>query len=272
MTPPPLCKNCGGGLPQHLEGPCWCKECLSKPTSERCLEYVPRPPQKAEKSSEGFGKKPPKPPKKAPKSMSLTGDDEGEDQAGPPLPFPGTEQREVLDVIHELGEKGAADFEIALKTERKPRDVAAIRSELVADGLLWDSGIRRRDNKGHENVAWTTIPTENGQERPESGRLLVRDDVYVEQNGLAVILHAGQASIRLTGAPGDLVEIRSAPQGSDPDQDGGGEATLLMVIPGSEEAYVAMKNPFAAPLDILETMNDLITPALNALTGIRKDI
>lgn len=272
MTPPPLCKNCGGGLPQHQEGPCWCKECISKPAAERCLEYVPRPPQKAEKASEGFGKKPPKPPKKAPKSMSATGDTGEPEETGPPLPSSGTAQRDVFDAIHGLGEKGGTDFEVALKTQREQRDVVALRSELVTAGLLWDSGIRRRDSKGHENVAWTTAPTEAESAQAEAASLLVRDDVYVEQGARSMTLYAGQTSIRLTGVPGDLVEIRSSPQGADPDQEGGGETVLLAVIAGSEEAYEEMRNPFTTPQDVLEAMNDLIAPALNTLTGIRKDI
>lgn len=270
MSAPPLCKNCGGGLPQHQEGPCWCKTCMSMPAAERCREYEPRPPKSAEKSAEGFGKKPPKPPKKAPKSMSAAEDSGEAEDSGPPLPPPGTTQRDVLDAIRGF-EKGATDFEVALKTGRELHDVIAARSELVAISLLWDSGIRRRDIKGHENVVWALTPSENlGQ--PEATPLLVRDDVYVEQGGRSATLHAGQTAIRLTGVPGDLVEVQTLPPGADPDQEGGGEVTLLLVVEGSEEVYEAMRNPFTTPEDVLEAMNDLISPALNTLTGIRKDI
>lgn len=271
MSSPPLCKNCGGGLPQHQEGPCWCNTCMSKPASERCTEYVPRPPKAATAKDEGFGKKPPKPPKKAPKSMSASGEtgEQGDDAV--PLPSPGSAQREVLDAIRGFGEKGCTDAEIAAKVEREHREIVTLRTELAEAGLLWDSGIRRRDAKGHEKVAWTALPVEAAPQANDSP-LLVRDDVYVEQSGRAAILHAGQTTIRLTGVPGDLVEVRTTPSGADPDQDGGGEVALLLIIEGSEEVYDAMRNPFTTPSDVLEAMTDLTTPALNALTGIRKDI
>lgn len=243
---------------------------MSKPASERCREYIPRPPKSATKPEEGFGKKPPKPPKKAPKTMSATGEADEQEEGTVALPASGTAQREVLDAIRGFGEKGATNAEIAAKTGREHRDVLALRSELVEAGLLWDSGVRRRDAKGHENVAWTATPVEVLPQANDAP-LLVRDDVYVEQNGRAVILHAGQSTVRLTGTPGDLVEVRTTPPGSDPSQDGGGEVTLLLVIDGSEDVYDAMRNPFTTPSDVLEAMTDLTTPALNALTGIRKD-
>lgn len=270
MSPAPLCKNCGGGLPQHQEGPCWCKTCLDKPAAERCREYVPRPPQSTQKTEEGFGKKPPKPPKKAPKSMSATGETD-EQEEGPALPSPGTPERKVLDAIRNLGEKGGTDAEVALKVDLTHGEVTALRSVLATSGLLWDSGVRRRDSRGHENVAWATAPADASPEA-DNAPLLVREDVYIEHAGRATTLHAGQTAIRLTGVPGDLVEVRTTPRGSDPEQDGGGESTLLLVIEGSEEVYETLKNPFTTPSDILEAMRDLVTPATNTLTGIRKDL
>lgn len=271
MSSPALCKHCGGGLPQHQEGPCWCKTCMSRPASERCREYEPRPP-KAEKNKEGFGKKPPKPPKKAPKSMTSSGDGGEEIDLGPTLPASGTAQREAFDVFRGSGEKGATDAEVATKIDRDHRDVTALRVALVQDGLLWDSGLRRRDAKGHENVAWSALPVDGKPETSDGTPLLVRDDVYVEQSGRSVTLHAGSTTIRLTGVPGDLVEVRTTPPGADLEQEGGAQVTLLLTVEGSEEVFDAVRNPFASPSDLLDSMTDLITPALNTLTAARKDL
>lgn len=271
MNPPPLCKHCGGGLPQHLEGPCWCKACMEVPASERCREYVRRPP-KAEESKEGFGKKPPKPPKKAPKSMTASENGAEEIDLGPTPPATGTAQREAFDVFRGAGERGATDAEVAVKIDREHRDVTALRTALVRDGLLWDSGLRRRDPKGHENVAWTALPVDSVPEEGGETPLLVRDDVYVEQSGRTATLHAGNTSIRLTGVPGDLIEVRTIPSGADPDQEGGAEATLFITVEGSEEVYDAVRNPFTSPPDIIDAMTDLLAPALDTLAATRKDL
>ena len=243
---------------------------MSMPATERCREYEPRPPKSAGKSAEGFGKKPPSPPKKAPKSMSAAEDSGEAEDASPQLPLPGTVQRDVLDAIRRF-EKGATDFEAALKSGRKLHDVVTARSELVSTGLLWDSGIRRRDSRGHENVVWVFTPAEILSQH-EAPPALVRDDVYVEQEGRSITVRAGQTTMRLTGAPGDLVEMHTLPLGSDPDQEGGSEMALLFVAEGSEKVYEAMRSPSVTPEEILEAMDALICPALNALTGARKDV
>lgn len=245
---------------------------MGKPASERCREYVPRPP-KPEKNAEGFGKKPPKPPKKAPKSMTGTASVDDEALAlGPELPAAGTAQRAVLEAFRGFGERGGTDAEVALKVERERRDVVALRTELVQDGLLWDSGLRRRDTKGNEGVAWTALPMDALPEPTDSTPMLVRDDVSVEQSGRAVILHAGSTAIRLTGVPGDLVEVRTTPPGADHEQAGGPEVTLLLVVEGSEEMYDVARNPFTTPADVMEVMSDIVTPATSALTAVRKDL
>lgn len=270
MSAPPLCKNCGGGLPQHQEGPCWCKACLEGPAAERCREYVPRPP-KATKDDTAFGKKPPKPPKKAPKSMTGSGDEEAQEPLLPEPPPLGTPQRGVLDIIHAAGASGCTDSEIALKTDQDRATVAVMRNELVSEGLLWDSGLRRRDQRGHENVAWVATQTEVSPESDDAP-LLVREDVYVTQDRNASTLHAGSTRIRVPSAPGDPVEVTTRPRRSDPDQEGGNEVTLLLVVDGSDDVYAEARNPFLTSSDIVEMMADLVSPAINALTSARRDL
>lgn len=247
---------------------------MSKPNSERCREYVPRP-AKTAGQEEAFGKKPPRPPKKPPKSMSGTGNSsegtEDDRTVTPPLPGLETPQRAVLDAIHGFGEAGGTDSEVALKVEINLRRVVALRTELLEAGLLWDSGVRRRDQKGHEKVVWTALPVEAQLAADEPPRL-VRDDVYIEQGGRAMVLHAGHTTIRLTGVPGDLVEVRTTPSGADEDQEGGAEITLLFAVEGSEEMYDSLRNPFTTPDEILETMADITAPAINVLTAVKKDL
>lgn len=269
MSSPPLCKNCGGGLPQHQEGPCWCRACMDRPLAERCREYVPRPPKSETKQEEGFGKKPPKPPKKPPKSMTADGDEAS--PLMPQLPVPGTAQRAVLDTVRPWGNKGCTDEEIALKMGLERRDAVAIREELVTGDLLRDSGVRRRDASGHENVAWGVLDREVPEE-DDSAPLLVREDVYVSQDASATVLHAGATQIRLSAAPGDPVEVVTQPKGADPDQDGGPGITTLLVVEGSEEMYMRARTPFITPGEIVEMMDDLIAPGISALTAVKKDL
>lgn len=242
---------------------------MEVPRAERCTDYVPRPPKTASKDDGGFGKKPPKPPKKAPKSMTASGDDQG-DLLTPELPAAGTPQREVFDVVRAAGDKGRTDEEIALKTGQERPTAAFLRNELVLDGMLWDSGGRRRDTKGHENVAWSALPAEPSAN--DTAPMLVREDVYVSREGSATILHAGETRIRLSSVPGDLVEVTTRPRGSDPDQEGGPEVTVLLVVEGSEEMFSDARNPFVTPDEIVEMMADIITPGVNALTAVRKDL
>lgn len=269
MSPAPLCKNCGGGLPQHQEGPCWCKTCMEVPRAERCTEYVPRPPKTASKDDGGFGKKPPKPPKKAPKSMTAEVSEQSE-ALTPEVPESGTPQRTVFDLVRVGGDKGCTDEDVALKTGETRSTVAFLRNELVLKGLLWDSGVRRRDSKGHENVVWSALPPEASTD--DDVPLLVRDDVYVSQEGNATVLHAGLTRIRLSSVPGDPVEVTTLPRGADPDQEGGPQATVLLVVEGSEDIYNEARNPFVTPGEIVEMMADVIAPGINALTAVRKDL
>lgn len=266
----PLCKNCGGGLPQHQEGPCWCSTCMKGPSPERCRDYAPRTTEAMAKNEGGFGKKPPKPPKKAPKSMKAEAAQEVSDFLIPEPPVRGTHQREVFDTVRAAGDKGCTDVEVALKTGRDQTAVTIARNELVAGGLIWDSGMRRRDTKGQENVAWTALFVD-APAKYDSPKL-VRDDVYVSHDGRVTTLHAGETRIRLSPTPGDLVEVTTQPRGADPDQENGPEVTILLVLEGNEEMYGDARNPFITPGEIMEMMADVITPGLNALTAVRKDL
>lgn len=270
MSAPPLCKNCGGGLPQHQEGPCWCRTCLEKPTSERCREYVPRPPKTESKEKSGFGKKPPTPPKKAPKSMDADGG-----EATPPMPaLPelGTAERIVLDAVRASQERGCTDSDIALKTELAHHDVIAARSALVSSGMLFDSGQRRRDDKGREYVAWLATQPSEAVSDDDSPPLLVRDDVHVSHEGMKTVLHAGATQIRLSITPGDPVEVATTPNRADPDQDDGPEISTLLIVDGSEDMFLQARDPFITTERIVEMMDDIITPAISALTAVKKDL
>lgn len=244
---------------------------MGLPRTERCTDYVPRPPKAATKAEGGFGKKPPAPPKKAPKSM--TADESGgepDSPALPDLPEPGTPQREALDIVRSSGDKGCTDEEMAQKAETDRATATFLRHALVRDGLLWDSGIRRRDQKGQEHVAWSTQPREDAPD--DSAPLLVREDVYVSHERSTTTLHAGQTTIRISSAPGDLVEVATRPRGSDPDQEGGAQVTALLVVPGSEELFVRAHDPFITPADIMDMMGEIISPTISTLTAVRKDL
>lgn len=270
MSAPPLCKNCGGGLPQHQEGPCWCRTCMEKPSSERCREYVPRPPKSESKEKSGFGKKPPKPPKKAPKSMDADGGEEA--PLMPALPESGTAERIVLDAVRAAQERGCTDSDVAVKAELARHDVVEARSALVSDGMLFDSGQRRRDGKGRECVAWVATQPSEVVSDEDVPPLLVRDDVYVSHEGMKTVLHAGATRICLSIAPGDPVEVVTTPRRADPDQDDGPGVSTLLVVDGSEDMYLQARDPFITAERIVEMMDDIITPAISTLTAVKKDL
>lgn len=270
MTPPPLCKHCGGGLPQHQEGPCWCATCMALPKAQRCTDYEPRAPKGPGADAEGFGKKPPRPPKKAPKSAP--GSDGGTPRAASDArPEARTPQGQVLEAIESHGDRGATDGEVAERLGWQRGEVVELRAELVSAELVWDSGTRRRDTRGHENVVWSGRAPDPAPPQDATPRL-VRDDVYVEQSGRAVTLVAGRTSVRITAVPGDLVEVRTTPEGADPEQEGGPVRTALFVLEGSEELYEQMRNPFVSSEDVLGAVLDVVTPTLETLAATKKDL
>lgn len=270
MTPPPLCKHCGGGLPQHQEGPCWCATCMELPKAQRCTDYEPRAPKASGSEAEGFGKKPPRPPKKAPKSPPGSGGGAAR-AASEARPDPRTGQGQVLEAIEGCGGRGATDGEVADRLGWQRQEVVELRAELVVASLVWDSGVRRRDPRGHENVVWSGREPDPAPPQDATPRL-VRDDVYVEQAGRALTLVAGRTTVRITAVPGDLVEVRTTPESADPEQEGGPERTALFVLEGSEELFEQMRNPFVSAGDILGAVLDVVTPMLETLAATKKDL
>jgi predicted ArsR family transcriptional regulator len=80
-------------------------------------------------------------------------------------PRSGTQRAKVLLVLHHDlmypgPEGGLTDDEIANRSRLLGNSVRPRRGELVADGLVQDSGHRRSSNMGHPAVVWTL--TEEG--------------------------------------------------------------------------------------------------------------
>lgn len=135
---------CGGGLRQHQQDDdgCWCPRCLQGPHAARCKEWRPeekeRKPQ-VNRNVAPVGRRHP--------STSF-------DAARKSLPKSGTRRYEVYRLIEAAGEQGMTDDELEYATARSHQSVSATRNTLFKDGLVKDSGTKRRTQWGNMAIAW----------------------------------------------------------------------------------------------------------------------
>jgi hypothetical protein len=73
-------------------------------------------------------------------------------------PFAGKGAAQVLAYLQRRGEQGATDEEIRHGTGLKESTARARRVGLVRDGLVRDSGRRRRNTSGCLMIVWVTNP------------------------------------------------------------------------------------------------------------------
>lgn len=66
----------------------------------------------------------------------------------------GTWRRKTLDAIHAAGADGMIDYDIATRIGYIEPRVASRRGELVTDGWVEDSGMRRKTGTGSEAIVW----------------------------------------------------------------------------------------------------------------------
>lgn len=137
---------CGGGKAQHAvdlqEEGCWCPRCLQKPEADRCREWRP----------EETIRKP-----EVNRNVAPVGHRHGKtalDAARKALPKTGSRRHEVFRTIETAGEYGVTDDELEKITGRSHQSVSATRNSLMKDGLIEDSGRRRRTQWGNEAIAW----------------------------------------------------------------------------------------------------------------------
>jgi len=76
------------------------------------------------------------------------------------LPSSGTLRRLVYDTIAGAGTQGMTDDEIEIALSRSHQSVSGCRNSLMNDGLLIDSGLRRRTRYDNDAVAWAIAPLE----------------------------------------------------------------------------------------------------------------
>lgn len=70
------------------------------------------------------------------------------------LPQSGTKRRIIYDMIVESGMFGVCDHEIEEQTRWLHQSASAARNSLLKDGLIQDSGIRRKTRQGNDAIAW----------------------------------------------------------------------------------------------------------------------
>jgi hypothetical protein len=70
------------------------------------------------------------------------------------LPSSGTKRRHIYDMIVASGMFGVCDHEIEQATNWLHQSASAARNSLMNDGLIIDSGMRRKTPQGNDAIAW----------------------------------------------------------------------------------------------------------------------
>lgn len=156
-----LCGKCGGTRTQHLTSPgdpvegCWCPRCLQIPEwQERCQEFdaaVKPPVKRIDRPVVRTGHQHPETSELAGLQARL--------QAG-------TRRRQVFDCIARSMSTGMTDDEIERMMGKSHQTISATRNTLMNDGLIVDSGQRRRTQFGNQAIVWVTW----GQKIHDDGR------------------------------------------------------------------------------------------------------
>lgn len=147
-APKPLCV-CGGSYTQHtlvdptLPG-CWGQCCASK--AAPCLTYRARV-----ASPEALAKMSPQ--KRKERQIQI--DRELNNLKA------GSIRKSVYDAIAQSGVLGMTDDDIELRLHRSHQSVSSARHTLGADGLIEDSGRRRRTRYGRQATVWVTVGLAN---------------------------------------------------------------------------------------------------------------
>lgn len=147
------CGTCLGTVAQHSpiepdEG-CWCPRCLTKEIPDRCRTFVAakpdRPRPKVDRPVAPVGHAHPATATVAAAAARLRA---------------GTRRKETYDAIHRAGARGMTDDELETLLGRSHQSVSATRNTLMADGLIADSGHRRRTKWGNQAIVWTVAGPE----------------------------------------------------------------------------------------------------------------
>ena len=146
------CGTCQGSRAQHLndDDGCWCPRCM-KTGASRCREFVPQ-----EVHSDG---RPKVNRKVAP--VGHRHPSTAHEAARKAKPSSGTRRYTVYRLIEAAGttlRQGMTDDELEAATGRSHQSVSATRNTLMNDGLIEDSGLRRRTQWGNDAIVWKVAP------------------------------------------------------------------------------------------------------------------
>lgn len=145
------CGTCQGSRAQHQndEDGCWCPRCLMRGAA-RCQEFVPQ-----EVHSDGRPKVNRKVAPVGHKHPSTA-----HEAARKAMPRSGTRRFTVYRLIEQAGTTnrvGMTDDELEKATAKSHQSVSATRNTLMNDGLIEDSGLRRRTQWGNEAIVWKVV-------------------------------------------------------------------------------------------------------------------
>jgi hypothetical protein len=137
--------GCGGTRAQHLTPPgeiddgCWCPRCLQRPNEDRCRSYDPVLSVDLDRPGVRVGHAHPETAKRAAGIASLRA---------------GSRRKEVYDAIQRTLHRGFTDDEMETALGRSHQTLSATRNSLMNDGLIVDSGQRRRTKWGNDAIVW----------------------------------------------------------------------------------------------------------------------
>ena len=145
-----VCAHCRGSETQHRLDPdgCWCQRCMAAP--ERCRNFV---------VDQG-------PPPTTRKTRRLAAQPETSRLAYRVAQLrTGSRRKEQWTIIHHAGADGCTDDEVEQITGRSHQSVSATRNSLMEDGLVVDSGMRRKTRYGNDAIVWVVPRIEELEER-----------------------------------------------------------------------------------------------------------
>lgn len=137
---------CGGLRHQHDNDPegCWCYQCLKKQDrgERRCQGFVTADTEPAVDRNVPF--------------VGMDHPDTAQRMQDKTVGEAGTLRRAIHQAVKVTKQSGLTDDDLEQMLERSHQSVSGARNTLMKDGLVVDSGRRRKNRYGNDSIVWVT--------------------------------------------------------------------------------------------------------------------
>lgn len=137
---------CGGFRHHHQNDPegCWCPRCMRSQDrgGSRCQTYATAHPEPAVDRSVPF--------------VGMEHPDTAQDMQAKTVGESGTLRWSIHRAIKTTKQSGLTDDDLEQMLSRSHQSVSGARNTLMKDGLVVDSGRRRKNRYGNDSIVWVT--------------------------------------------------------------------------------------------------------------------